>query len=64
MSVLDKTLELTQDDWGSSVVMDYTDVELSLNPGSPVIEVTGETTQDAALRFRGKKVCVLNFVQG
>jgi|APSaa5957512622_1039677.scaffolds.fasta_scaffold23328_2 uncharacterized protein (TIGR02452 family) len=64
MNAFDKTLELTQDNWGSAVVMDFTDMTLSPNPGSPAVEVTGETTQDAALRFRGQRVCVLNFASG
>jgi len=62
---LEETLQLTESDWGTAVVMDFSKVTgQPENPGSPAIEVTDETTQDAALRFRGKRVTVLNFASG
>jgi uncharacterized protein (TIGR02452 family) len=63
--LLDKTLQLTQDNWGTVTMLDFSGVtgEPAM-PGSPVIEVTGEAVQDAALRFRGRRVAVLNFASG
>jgi uncharacterized protein (TIGR02452 family) len=65
VDILQETLIQTQKDWGTASIMDYSRVSgHPENPGSPSIEVTGETAQDAALRFRGKKVTVLNFASG
>ena len=64
-AILEETLNHTAGAWGSSVIMDMSKVtghpEL---PGSPDIEITGEAVQDAALRFRGAHVTVLNFASG
>lgn len=64
-AILEDTLKLTESNWGDAVILDFGEVtghpEL---PGDPAIEVTGETVQDAALRFRGKRVTVLNFASG
>jgi uncharacterized protein (TIGR02452 family) len=63
--LLGGTLQLTRDAQGLSVVLNFDRVTTPpALPGSPAIEVTDETTQDAALRFRGKQVTVLNFASG
>jgi uncharacterized protein (TIGR02452 family) len=64
MDMLDDTLQRTEHHWGSARVVDYTGVTLVPRPGNPVIEVTAEKVQDAPLRFRGKRVTVLNFASG
>jgi uncharacterized protein (TIGR02452 family) len=64
-ALLNETLQLTENSWGSSVVMDMSKVTGSPElPGRPHIEITGEAVQDAALRFRGQRVTVLNFASG
>lgn len=64
-ALLKETLELSKDNRGTSVVLDFTDVTgYPERPGDPRIEITGESVQDAALRFRGRKVTVLNFASG
>ena len=64
-ALLNDTLQLTRNSWGSAVVMDMSQVTgVPELPGSPDIEITGETVQDAALRFRGQRVTVLNFASG
>lgn len=62
--VLDETLSKTKDAPGIAVVVDWEGVVIQYNPGTPMIEVTGEFCQNAALRFRGKRVFVLNFASG
>lgn len=47
----------------NSTIMDYTDCDLNLSPGSPVIEVTSEKTQDAILGCTDKTT-ILNFASG
>ena len=62
---LDETLRLTESNWGSAAIMDFSKVDgYPEHPGSPAIEVTDEGIQDAALRFRGKRVTLLNFASG
>lgn len=62
---LDEVLQATEADWGTAMVLDYTNVLCyPERPGSPLIEVTGEKVQDAALRFRGRRVTLLNFASG
>lgn len=60
MNVLDDTLDRTR-----SAPMTVAEWPMTgnppANPGSPAVEVTEERSQDAALRFRSKKVGVLNF---
>lgn len=62
--VLENTLKMTMDAPGISIAVDWEGVVIQDDPGSPTIEVTGETSQDAALRFRGQRVFVLNFASG
>ncbi len=65
MDVLDHTLQLTAQDWGTVATFDWISApKPKSNPGFPVIEVTQEKSQDAVLRFRGKDVTVLNFASG
>lgn len=63
-TVLEDTLSRTASNLGTTVVIDWDGVVIPDNPGAPLIEVTGEHSQGAALRHRGKKVCVLNFASG
>jgi uncharacterized protein (TIGR02452 family) len=64
-AILEETLELTKDGWGTATVMDFTGVTgIPWLPGEPAVEVTSETVQDAALRFRGWRATVLNFASG
>jgi len=64
-AILEDTLERTKDGWGTAAVLDFTEVTGEPKiPGTPAIEVTDETVQDAALRFRGSRVTVLNFASG
>jgi uncharacterized protein (TIGR02452 family) len=63
--ILEETLRLTESNWGSAQVYDFTHVNCTSElPGMPSIEVTGEKSQDAILRFRGQRVTVLNFASG
>lgn len=62
---LDEVLQRTEADWGTATVLDFTKVlGYPERPGAPFIEVTNEKVQDAALRFRGHRVTVLNFASG
>ena len=61
---LTETLHLTKTNWGTARILDYSGVEVPPNPGHPRVEVTAEKVQDAPLRFRGKRVTVLNFASG
>ncbi|KKW10283.1 MAG: hypothetical protein UY48_C0042G0010 [Candidatus Gottesmanbacteria bacterium GW2011_GWB1_49_7] len=47
----------------NSTIMDYTGCDLPTNPGSPIIEVTSEKTQDAILGCTDKTT-ILNFASG
>lgn len=61
-ALLEETLALTDKNWGTASVLDFSQVTGNPpRPGSPVVEVTGEAVQDAALRFRGQRVTILNF---
>jgi uncharacterized protein (TIGR02452 family) len=63
--LLEETLDLTKDCWGWAQILDFTSVTgHPERPGRPTVEVTAEKVQDAALRFRGKRVTVLNFASG
>ena len=64
LTLLEDTLRRTERSPGSTLLIDFGQAPVRDNPGSPKIEVTGEHCQDAALRFRGKKVAVLNFASG
>lgn len=79
MSILDEVLELTTKYPINSSVVSYeaaypqeyeegvlsdAALEDSRLAGSPNIEVTDEKVQDAALRFRGQNVTILNFASG
>jgi len=61
-NILEDTLKKTALDHGSSVVFNFEGVRLTPNPAKGMtIEVTSEKSQDAALRFRGRQVTILNF---
>ena len=65
MNILDDTLRRTENDQGTTSICRWEDGHaFAPNPGSPIIEVTEEKSQDAALRHRGKRVTVLNFASG
>ena len=71
MSILDEVLEITAGYPINSYVVDYSVVddiknssEYLLSAGNPFIEVADEKVQDAALRFRGQNVTILNFASG
>lgn len=62
--ILQDTLDKTSNRWGSYQVLDFALARLKPTPGTPKVSVTPETVQDAALRFRGRRVTVLNFASG
>lgn len=76
LDILDETLLLTGPDapfWKGRPKIDQPLVEAldwsTFNPnvkrpGKPDIEITDESVQDAALRYRDHAVCVLNFASG
>ncbi len=62
-AILDETLARTVDNPGTTITVEFTEVPAG-TPGNPSTEVTAESVQDAALRFRSKRVAVLNFASG
>ena len=63
MVLLDDTLQRTAASPGTAVMQGFAG-PLRPNPGSPAIEFTAEKVQDAAARFPGCRVTVLNFASG
>lgn len=70
-SLLEDTLQRTANSWGKATIVDYEeedslDVSYARNEGdpTPTIEVTDEKVQDAAIRFPGQRVTILNFASG
>ena len=65
-AILDETLELTEADHGTSEIVSFEGVQCPRAPLPLIIkiEVTEEAVQDAALRFRGRRVTMLNFASG
>ena len=63
VDALNRSLDKTKRDYGTAQVVDCTLLAPAARAASthPAIEVTHETAQDAALRFRGSRVTVLNF---
>lgn len=59
--VLVDTLSRTVTDFGHTVLVEFKDSPHKDCLGIPSIEITEESCQDAALRFRGKRVAILNF---
>lgn len=62
--ILDEVLAQTASEHGRTREARFDDLTPLPCYGYPAVEVTGETVQDAALRFRGKCVTILNFASG
>lgn len=67
--LLEDTLQRTANSWGKATIVDYeewdgTPPTLDENTPAPTIEVTDEKVQDAAIRFPGRRVTILNFASG
>lgn len=69
--LLEDTLQRTATSWGTATIVDYEEWSgdvvvstLDADIPAPTVEVTDEKVQDAALRFKGQKVTILNFASG